>query len=99
MTSMLAISTIYFYSDKKYTFPGGFQCGRLLLEAWDAGIRSFPVCLYRTLGCTLRNSGSPLDPNHHVPREIGNVIVLPVEMFNDTDPFTFLMWVKCGAQR
>ena len=40
---------------------------------------------------------SLLDANHHVTREIGNV-VLPVEIFNDTDPFSFLMWVKCGAQ-
>ena len=30
-------------------------------------------------------------------REIANIVVLLVEMFNDTDPFTFLMWVKCGA--
>ena len=29
-------------------------------------------------------SGSPLDPDHHVAREIiGNIFVLPVEMFND----------------
>ena len=42
--------------------------------------------------------GSPLDSDHHVTREIGNIVVLPVKMFNDTDPFSFLMWVKCGAQ-
>ena len=27
--------------------------------------------------------GSPLVPDHHVAREIGNIFVLPVEMFND----------------
>ena len=53
---MLAISTTYFYSDKEGTFPEDFQCGRLLLEAWNAGIRPLPVYLYRTLGCTLKNS-------------------------------------------
>ena len=42
--------------------------------------------------------GSPLDPDHHVTRETANIVVLLVEMFNDTDPFSFLMWVKCGAQ-
>ena len=42
--------------------------------------------------------GSPLDPDHHVTREIANIVVLLVEMCNDTDPFSFLMWVKCGAQ-
>ena len=26
ITNMLAISTIYFYSDQEYTFPEGFQC-------------------------------------------------------------------------
>ena len=56
ITSMLAISTIYFYSDQEYLFPGGFQCAHLLLQTRDAGIRPLPVCLYRTLGCTLRNS-------------------------------------------
>ena len=40
---MLAISTIYFYSDKEYLFPESFQCGCLLLEAWNAGIRPLPV--------------------------------------------------------
>jgi hypothetical protein len=45
ITSMLAISTIYFYSDQEYTFPEGFQCGHLLLETWDAGIWPLPVCL------------------------------------------------------
>ena len=49
---MVEISTTHFYSDKEYTFPKGFQSGHLLLEAWDAGIRPLPVCLYRTLGCT-----------------------------------------------
>ena len=63
--------------------------------SWDAGIRPLPVCLYRTLGCTLRSSCC--SPDHHVAREIGNV-VLPVEMCNRTDSFGFLMWVKCGAQ-
>ena len=56
ITSMLAISTIYFYSDQEYPFPGGFQCAHLLLQTWDSGIRPLPVCLYRTLSCTLRNS-------------------------------------------
>ena len=45
ITNMLAISTIYFYSDQEYTFPEGFQCGHLLLETWDAGIWPLPVCL------------------------------------------------------
>ena len=92
---MLAISTIYFYSDKECIFSD-FQHGHLLLEAWDAGIRPLPVYLYRTLGCTLRSSC--LSPDHPVPREIGNIVVLPVEMCNRTDSFDFLMWVKCGAQ-
>ena len=42
---------------------------------------------------------SPLDADHHVTREIANIVVLSVEMFNGTDPFNFLMWVKCGAQQ
>ena len=93
---MLGIKTVYFYSDKECTFSKGFQCGHLLLEAWDAGIRPLPVCLYRTLGCTLRSSCR--SPDHRVTREIGNIVVLPVEMCNRTDSFGFLMWVKCGAQ-
>ena len=55
---MVEISTTHFYSDKEYTFPKGFH---LLLEAWDTGIRPRPVCLFTTLGCTLKNS-RPLDP-------------------------------------
>ena len=58
---MVEISTTHFYSDKEYTFPKGFQRGHLLLEGWDAGIRPHPVCLYTTLGCTLKNSRL-LDP-------------------------------------
>ena len=34
----------------------GFQCGRLLLEAWEAGIRTLLVCPGSRLGCTLRSS-------------------------------------------
>ena len=68
----------------------------------------------RSLGCweqassclSLQDTGlhilkvpdSPLDTDHHVAREIGNIAVLPVEMCNGTDSFSFLMWVKCGAQ-
>ena len=66
-------------------------------ESLGAGFRPLPVCLYRTLGCTLRSSWISSGPDHHVATEIGN-IVLPVEMFNDTDAFSFLMCVKCGAQ-
>ena len=55
---MAEISTTHFCSDKVYTFPKGFH---LLLEAWDAGLRPHPVCLFTTLGCTLKNS-RPLDP-------------------------------------
>ena len=98
IVNMLAISTIYFYTDKECIFPEYFQCGHLLLEAWDAEIRPLPVCLYRTLGCTLRSSWISPGPDHYVAREIGNIVVLPVEMFNDTDSFNFLMCVKCGAQ-
>ena len=36
ITSMLAISMIYFYSDQEYPFPGGFQCAHLLLQTWDS---------------------------------------------------------------
>ena len=54
ITRMLGIKTVYFYSDKECTFSKGFQCGHLLLEAWDAGIRPLAVCLYMTLGCTLK---------------------------------------------
>lgn len=40
--------------------------------------------------------GLPLDPDHHVTREIGNIFVLHVEMFHDRKiSFSFLMWVKC----
>ena len=95
---MLAISTIYFYTDKECIFPEYFQCGHLLLEAWDAEIRPLPVCLYRTLGCTRRSSWISPGSDHYMAREIGNIVVLPVEMFNDTDSFNFLMCVKCGAQ-
>ena len=28
-------------------------------------------------------------------REIGNIFVLPIEMFKDTGYFSFLMWVNC----
>ena len=31
-------------------------------------------------------------------REIGNSFVLPVEMFNNTDSFSFLKWMRCGGQ-
>ena len=42
--------------------------------------------------------GLPLDPDHHVAGEIGNVLVLHAEMVNDRKiVFSFLMWVKCGA--
>ena len=34
----------------------GFQFGRLLLEAWEAGIRPLLVCPGSRLGCTLRSS-------------------------------------------
>ena len=34
----------------------GLQCGRLLLEAWEAGIRPLLVCPGSRLGCTLRSS-------------------------------------------
>ena len=49
--SVLAISTIHIYSDNGYPFLEG--C--LLLEPWEDGIRALPLCLYRTLGWTLRN--------------------------------------------
>ena len=31
--------------------------------------------------------------------EISNIVVLPVEMLNDTDSFSFVMWMKYGAQQ
>ena len=51
VTSVLAISTIRFYSDNGYPFLEG--C--LLLEPWDDGIGAVPLCLYRTLGWPVRN--------------------------------------------
>ena len=59
-------------------------------------------CWNQVTSClSLQDTGlhsSPLDPDHHVGIEIGNIVVLPVEVFNDIDSFSFLMWVKCGAQ-
>ena len=82
---MLGIKPVYFYSDKECTFSKGFQCGHLLLEAWDAGIRPLAVCLYMTLGCTLKKF---LD----LPWVL--TIMWPQKLVT----FSFLMWVKCGAQ-
>ena len=96
ISSMLEISTIYFYTDKVFSkrLPvwsppaGSLGCWNLTtscLSLQDTGLHS-------------EVPGSPLDPDHHVTRETANIVVLLVEMFNDTDPFSFLMWVKCGAQ-
>ena len=32
-------------------------------------------------------------------REIGNIFVLPIEMFKDIGYFSFLMWVNCEVWR
>ena len=40
--------------------------------------------------------GSPVHPDHQVGREIGNIFVLPVEMFNDKD---FVQFPDVGVQR
>ena len=96
ISSMLENSTIYFYTDKVFSkrLPvwsppaGSLGCWNLAtscLSVQDTGLHSGVP-------------GSPLDPDHHVTREIANIVVLPVEMFNDIHPFSFLMWVKCGAQ-
>ena len=97
ISSMLENSTIYFYTDKVFSkrLPvwsppaGSLGCWNLAtscLSVQDTGLHSGVP-------------GSPLDPDHRVTREIANIVVLPVEMFNDIHPFSFLMWVKCGAQR
>lgn len=42
--------------------------------------------------------GLARDPDHHVARDIGNVFVLHVEMFNVRKIlFSFLMRVKCAS--
>ena len=51
------------------------------------------MCVYRTPGSTLEIPGSPLDPDHHMPKDTGNSFALAVELFNDKDSFSFLMWV------
>ncbi len=37
-----------------------------------------------------------MDPDHQVARDIGNISVLPVEMFNDKD---FVQFPDVGVQR
>lgn len=54
-----------------------------LAGTWDGGIGPLLICPCGSLGCTTRNSGLILGPDHHVTREIGDIFALPVEMFND----------------
>ena len=52
------------------------------------------VCLYRTLSCILRNSWIFPGSWPSVFREIGSIFLLPVEMFKDTDSFSFPLCVS-----
>ena len=97
MTSMLAISTIYFYSDKEYTFS---EASSVVASCWKPGMLESGHFLSVFTGHWAALWEVPGSPLHQIimAREIGNIVVLPVEVFNDTDSFSFLMWVKCGGQ-
>ena len=78
ISSMLEISTIYFYTDKVFSkwLPvwsppaGSLGCWNLAtscLSVQDTGLHSGVP-------------GSPLDPDHHMVRGIGDIFLLPVAM-------------------
>ena len=98
ISSMLGISTIYFYTDKESVFQ---KTSSVVTSCWKPGMLESGHFLSVFTGhwaALWEVPESPVDPDYHMTREIGNIVVLPVEMLNDTDPFSFVMWMKCGAQ-